>query len=45
MGKLIPLLIFGLLLGKDDPVLSSIRPDALKMGIPEEYLNLSLIHI
>ena len=44
MGKLIPLLIFGLLLGKDDPVLSSIRPDALKMGIPEEYLNKTFSH-
>ena len=39
MGKVILLCLFSLLLGQNDPVLLSIRADALKTGIPEQYLN------
>ena len=39
MDKVILLCLFSLLLGQNDPVLLSIRADALKTGIPEQYLN------
>ena len=44
MGKIILLFLFSLLLGQNDPVLLSIRADALKSGIPEQYLNKTFKH-
>ena len=44
MGKVILLCLFSLLLGENDPVLLSIRADALKSGIPEQYLNKTFKH-
>ena len=39
MGKLVIILFWSLLRINDDPVLSIIRSDAIKMGIPKSYLD------
>ena len=39
MGKLVIILFLSLLRINDDPVLSIIRSDAIKMGIPKSYLD------
>ncbi len=44
MGKLILLLLGGILFAGEDSVLSAIRADALKKGIPESFLKESFSH-
>ena len=44
MGRLGIILFFSLFRISDDPVLSIIRSDAMKIGIPETYLNEAFSH-
>jgi len=44
MGRLGIILFFSLFRISDDPVLSIIRSDAMKIGIPETYLNKAFSH-
>ena len=44
MGRLGIILFFSLFRVSDDPVLSIIRSDAMKIGIPETYLNEAFSH-
>ena len=44
MGKLIPLVLCAFLFAGEDSVLSAIRADAIKKGIPEAYLNKAFAH-
>ncbi|MBT3478767.1 MAG: lytic murein transglycosylase [Candidatus Marinimicrobia bacterium] len=44
MGKLIPLIFCATLFAGEDSVLSAIRADAIKKGIPESYLNEAFAH-
>ena len=44
MGRLGIILFFSLFRISDDPVLSIIRSDAMKIGIPESYLNEAFSH-
>ena len=44
MGKLIPLIFCATLFAGEDSVLSAIRADGIKKGIPESYLNEAFAH-